>query len=221
MSTPPPPPPPKEDGSAPDALVEAVLGVLAVGAPVAATAAALAAVLGVAVGVALAFLGALGAAVLASFTHATAGGRPTTAAGIAAAANLRYRAAFIINALRRIAAAPDMGVAIRREVDFFHAHLRAGERRLVMGRRVDAMRRAHGDLLGWYAKNDARTSAECRAASGRNFLALSPPVIGYPGGVHPHCRCLPGPPFPGAKMVDASLTVRRSDAASGFHRRSS
>lgn len=217
MSTPPAPPAEQQDD---DALTEAVLGLLAAGASVEATAAALAAVLGVASAVALAFLRALGGVMLESFKQATTAARPVSAAGIAAAANLRYRAAFIKNAVRRIAAAPDKKLAIARELTFFKAHLVAGKRRLLMGKRVDVARGRWGDLLGWYAKMDARTSAECRAADGRNFEVLAPPVIGYPGSVHPHCRCVPGPPFPGAKMVNDSLTVRRSDAASGFHRRS-
>lgn len=221
MTTPPPASgAAQDDSTASDELTEAVLAVLAVGAPVAATAASLAAILGVTVAVALAFLSALGAEVLATFKRASTAGRPGTAAGIAARANLRYRAAFIINAIRRVAAAPDKKAAIAREMDFFKAHLKAGQRRVLVGKRVDVARKRYGSLLGWYAKMDARTSAECRAANGRNFLALEPPVIGYPGGVHPNCRCVPGPPFPGAKMVDSSLTVRRSDAASGFHRRS-
>jgi hypothetical protein len=215
--TTPPPPPPEDDGE----LTEAVLALLAVNASLEATAASLAVVLAVPVSVCLAFLTALGKAALKAFRGATVKPKTLTAEGIADRANLRYRAAFIRNALRRIAAAPDKKIALKRELSFWKAHIRAGQRRKLMGKRVDFARGRYGELLGWYAKDDERTSDECRAADGRNFLAFTPPVIGYPGGVHPHCRCLPGPPYPGAKMVDDSLTVRRSDAASGFHRRSS
>lgn len=203
-----------------DALTDAVLALLAVDAGVDATAASLAVVLAIPAAVALAFLRALGAKVLSAFKQATLAPAAGSAVGITAAANMRYRAAFIKNALRRIAAAPDVKIALKRELGFFVAHVDAGKRRKVMGKRVDFARGKYGDLLGWYAKMDKRTSAECRAANGRNFEALVPPVIGYPGSVHPHCRCVPGPPFEGAKMVNDSLTVRRSDAATGFYRRS-
>lgn len=209
--------PPEDDGE----LTEAILAILAISASLEATAAALAVVLAVPVSLCLAFLTALGKAALKAFRRATVKPKQTTAEGIADMANLRYRAAFIKNALRRISKAPDWKIALKRELSFWKAHIRAGQRRKLMGKRVDFVVKRHGELLGWYAKMDNRTSAECRAADGRNFLAFTPPVIGYPGGVHPHCRCIPGPPHPGAKMVDDSLTVRRSDAASGFHRRSS
>lgn len=202
-------------------LTEAVLALLAVDASLEATAAALSVVLAVPVSLCLQFLHALGKAALKAFRGATVKPKVPSAEKIADLANLRYRAAFIKNALRRILAAPDKKLALKRELDFWKAHIRAGQRRKLMGKRVDFVAKRHGELLGWYAKMDDRTSAECRAADGRNFLAFTPPVIGYPGGVHPHCRCVPGPPHPGAKMVDDSLTVRRSDAASGFHRRSS
>lgn len=55
--------------------------------------------------------------------------------------------------------------------------------------------------LEWQADLDEKTSPECRAAHGHVFDARSaPPVIGWPGAVHPHC-------FPG--------TVRVSSAAIG------
>lgn len=208
--------PPEDDGE----LVEAILSILALNAAVDATAASLAAVLGVPVSLALEFLQALGKAALKAFRGATVKPKVPTAEAIARRANLRYRAAFVIRALKRIMAAPDKKLALKRELDFWKGHLKANQRRVNVARRVDFVRARHGDLLGWYATMDKRTSAECRAADGRNFQALAPPVIGYPGGVHLHCRCVPGPPHPGAKMVDDSLTVRRSDAASGFHRRS-
>lgn len=209
--------PPEDDGE----LTEAILAILAINASMDATAAALSAVLAVPVGLCLAFLKQLGKAALKAFRRATVKPKTKSAEDIADRANLRYRAAFIKNALRRIWKAPDKKLALKRELDYWKAHIRAGQRRKLMGKRVDFVAKRHGELLGWYAKMDDRTSAECRAADGRNFLAFTPPVIGYPGSVHLHCRCIPGPPHPGAKMVDDSLTVRRSDAASGFHRRSS
>lgn len=57
-------------------------------------------------------------------------------------------------------------------------------------------------LLGWKATLDSRTSADCRWANGRNFNALVPPVIGYPGTVHESCRCRAGAPYPTRKRVE-------------------
>lgn len=206
---------PQQDQSATEEEIAAILAVLAIGAAVDATAKALAGVLLIPVNIAGAFLAGIGAEALKSFTHPTGQG---SARALAKKANLRYRAAFIINALRRIAAAPDWKTALKREIGFWKAHTRASTRRMTVARRIDASRKLYGDMLGWYATMDERTSSECRAADHRNFEALQPPVIGFPGSVHPHCRCLPGPPIPGAKMVNDSLTVRRSDAASGFYR---
>jgi hypothetical protein len=207
---------PEEDG----ALVEAILAILAIDATLDATAKALATVLVVPLKVALDFLKALGKAALEAFKLK---GDPRklpipTAVEIAKRANLRYRAAFVIRALRRIAAAPDKKLALKRELEFWQAHKKACERRLTMARRTAWAQGRYGELLGWYSKMDARTTAECRAADHRNFHATQPPVIGYPGSVHMFCRCVPGPPFEGAKMVDDSLTVRRHGP--GFHRRS-
>lgn len=207
--------PQQQNQSATDEEIAAILAVLALGAAVDATAKALAGVLLVPLPIAGAFLAGIGAEALKAFTQSAKG---TTARAIALRANLRYRAAFIINALRRIAAAPDWKTALKRELGFWKAHTTASKRRSTIARRIDAARKLYGDMLGWYATMDTRTSGECRAADHRNFNALQPPVIGYPGSVHPHCRCLPGPPIPGAKMVDDSLTVRRADSASGFYR---
>ena len=68
---------------------------------------------------------------------------------------------------------------------------------------------SYGDLLGWYTVRDARTSAECLAADGRNFSASAPPLIGYPGAVHPHCRCYPGPAHPGGRMLPSVREPQR------------
>lgn len=205
--------PQQQPESATDEEIAAILAILLLGYGVKETAQALAGVLLIPVNIALAFLKGLGSEALKSFTRPTGG---TSARALAKKANLRYRAAFIINALRRIAAAPDWKTALKRELGFWKAHTAASARRMTVARRIDASRKLYGDVLGWYATMDNRTTAECRAADHRNFNALQPPVIGFPGSVHPRCRCLPGPPFPGAKMVDDSLTVRRSGP--GFYR---
>jgi HK97 family phage prohead protease len=57
-------------------------------------------------------------------------------------------------------------------------------------------------LLGWYAHISPATCARCLAADGKNFDALEPPPIGYPGTVHPHDHCLPGPPHATDERVE-------------------
>jgi uncharacterized protein with gpF-like domain len=61
-----------------------------------------------------------------------------------------------------------------------------------------------GLLLGWNTVIDSHTSPECLAANGHNFRADHMPKIGYPGAVHPHCRCYAGPPRPGANLLAAA-----------------
>lgn len=192
--------------------ISAVLMVLAVGGSLAATGAALAAVLKVPAGIVLELLEKLGEAALKPFRRSPG---ESSAVQLTERANLRFRAAFLVVAFRRIVA----GGTVARELTLWQAHRRAQARRLRMARRVDEQRWLHGELLGWHATLDRRTSGECRAADGRNFYSLRAPVIGYPGTVHMHCRCQPGAPFVGAKLVDESLTVRRSDAATGFYPR--
>jgi hypothetical protein len=59
----------------------------------------------------------------------------------------------------------------------------------------------HGNLLGWNTVIDERTSAECRAADGKNYYATAMPDIGFPGSVHPACRCYPSGPHPGGRLL--------------------
>lgn len=214
-------PQPQAPQQTPEDEVAAVVGLLATGAALGAVASALAAFLKVPLTAAVGALGIVGAGTLASFTQ-DAGGSGLGASGgpvaIERRANLRYRAAYIINAARRIAAAPDKKAAVARERAYWAGHQRASARRTKMAKRTAAAGRKWGPLVGWYATMDNRTTSECRAANGRNFQVAAPPVIGYPGTVHMHCRCLPGAPHPGAKMVDDSTTVQGSDAASRFHR---
>lgn len=60
-------------------------------------------------------------------------------------------------------------------------------------------------ILGWKAQMDDRTTAECRAADGKNWILERPPKIGLPGTVHVHCRCQPVPPYPTRRLVDGGL----------------
>lgn len=148
--------------------------------------------------------------------------RPVDPVAISKEANGRYRAVFLINAARRVQgrvnAGQDLLEAIDTEIPNWRSHLVASDRRLQAARQVRMAALAHGRVLGWYAVMDERTTAECRAADHRNFRADLPPVIGYPGGVHPRCRCRPGPPWPSSGLVDDSLVVRRAGSATGFEK---
>jgi hypothetical protein len=91
--------------------------------------------------------------------------------------------------------AEDTGEALHRERRYYLQHELARRRRQAVARTVDAAASIHGPVLGWWTHKDDRTTPECRAADGTNFVVGEMPVIGYPGGVHMYCRCWPGPPF--------------------------
>jgi hypothetical protein len=91
--------------------------------------------------------------------------------------------------------------SVQRERRFYAQHLMAIWQRSQAGAQVDSAQMTYGNLLGWHALRDKNTSADCLAADGRNFYADHMPLIGYPGAVHPHCRCQAGTPFPGARLL--------------------
>lgn len=141
--------------------------------------------------------------------------------------NLQRRAAFVLAAARRIGAdltaarsrgqsiPGTLAQAIKRERRFYAQHLIATWQRSQAGAQVDGEAMTRGLLLGWHAVHDTRISAECRQADGKNFYADHMPLIGYPGAVHPHCRCRAGAPFPGARLVPSyglpsAATYRRA-----------
>jgi hypothetical protein len=97
--------------------------------------------------------------------------------------------------------------AMPAERRYFGQHIEAAWTRARAAAQVDSAYQAYGPLLGWYSVNDSRTSAECRAANRGNFFVDAPPAIGWPGSVHPHCRCYPGVPVPGGRML-ATFTRR-------------
>lgn len=137
--------------------------------------------------------------------------------------NLLRRAQFALAAGRRVtrdlAAARSHGqplssaltTSVLRERRYFGQHLDAMWNRAKAAAQVDSAAMSYGNLLGWNTVNDARTSAECRAADGKNFEATARPLIGWPGAVHPHCRCYPGPAHVGARMLPSAYhgSVRR------------
>lgn len=156
------------------------------------------------------------------------GAKGAQATGQAMAATLRaeaaYRAAYLAHGSVRVQNAVNAGKsldqAVADEMRFYRMHLQAQENRRRAAAVVDRVARpvdmqaAYGPaappgeggtvmLAGWRARLDLRTSPECRAADGCNFRVDVPPVIGYPGTVHLHCRCVPVAPYKGAPVLDA------------------
>lgn len=99
--------------------------------------------------------------------------------------------------------------ALPRERRWFSAHIQASWQRATAAQQADLAALSYGPVLGWYAVHDARTSAECKAADGRNFSVTAMPRIGWPGAVHPHCRCYPGPAHIGARMLPSTYEPAR------------
>ena len=137
--------------------------------------------------------------------------------------NLLRRAQFAVMAARRIDLAltrahsrgesmpQALAGAVQLERRYYAQHLMAIWGRQKAGAQVDSAAMTYGRLIGWHTVRDKKTSAECLAADGKNFYADHMPVIGYPGTVHPHCRCLPGAPFPrGAILPSYGLKLRRA-----------
>lgn len=134
--------------------------------------------------------------------------------------NVRRRASYLINAGRRVSRAYESGGiaslrdAYERERTYWRQHRDAGIRRMRAAEAVGtAMEHYSEVLLGWHATLDDRTSVDCRMAHGRNFNPSRIPPIGYPGTVHPHCRCKPGYPFATRLRVEKIRPEHRSDAA--------
>jgi hypothetical protein len=127
--------------------------------------------------------------------------------------NHARRAQFVIASVRRLTAdlttasahGDSLLVALQRglarERRYYQQHLDAAWNRSMAAAQADLAYLSYGPLLGWYATMDSKTSAECRAADGKNFTAEAMPLIGYPGMVHPHCRCRPGQAHAGASML--------------------
>lgn len=119
--------------------------------------------------------------------------------------NQLRNAAYVYTSAQRIRSEISSGMsredAEEREQHYFRMHLHAVSQRQHAANRIDGLAMQHGDILGWYAVPDAKTTAECRAANGKNFRATIPPVIGWPGIVHTNCRCYPGPPWPRGRML--------------------
>jgi hypothetical protein len=94
--------------------------------------------------------------------------------------------------------------ALATERRYYLMHLAAMKNRANAAAETDKAAAKYGNLLGWKARMDDRTSAECRIANGQNYYASSIPDIGIPGAVHPSCRCKPVRPWPGGKLLPGS-----------------
>ena len=131
--------------------------------------------------------------------------------------NLMRRAQFLVASARRMSAGLvravsggqrwDVAGAISGERRFYGQHMMSSWARMRAAAQVDTASMEHGRLLGWYTVLDAKTSPECIAANRHNFWADDMPAIGYPGAVHLNCRCMPGPPVPGAALVGTGRRV--------------
>lgn len=133
----------------------------------------------------------------------------------AAKAERYFRAAYVINASRRIeqsvADGATLGEALNKELPYFTAHEAARDERLGAAAKVGIAAQLHGPLLGWYLDPLLNNDPECIAADGHNFYADEGTVIGLPGMVHRFCGCEAGPPHEGATLVNEALrgVIRR------------
>jgi SPP1 gp7 family putative phage head morphogenesis protein len=207
-----PPSLPPEEGAPPptaqqvndNAVIATVAGILATGLPVASA--------GAYVIVALTGAGITTAAAMAAWKLLAATLTPEDQHGPAgraiASMESSYRAAYLVNASRRIMVSlktGDLKRALSAEAGYFKMHLQATAKRKAVGKQVDAQVAIHGKTLGWKAVMDTRTSAECAAMDGENFSVDDPPVIGWPGTVHLHCRCKAVAPFASADAVPSRV----------------
>lgn len=185
------------DSSQTEAEIVAVLAVLTAGPPLAA------AIQAISVAVKMppkAILGVLAAMKYKPGKKASVKGLGPVAA--AHRANLRYRAAYLLKAARRLADADDMGAALQREKALFKAHQDACARRVDGAKASVKMKTVtNSHVLGWGGILDDRTTPDCRWLIGKNFTVDNPPDGLHPGGRHPRCRCYPTPAYVGKPVV--------------------
>jgi hypothetical protein len=130
---------------------------------------------------------------------------PLSAAGHIARTVMPRHAAYALNAVKRLVRDPSSIAAERR---YLAQHLNAERIRKEAAAQVDEARGKYGDILGWKAQMDERTTPECAAANGTNFHALVPPAIGYPGTLHGGtCRCKAVAPFRAGVREPARVLV--------------
>jgi SPP1 gp7 family putative phage head morphogenesis protein len=131
---------------------------------------------------------------------------PAVMASLSAEAS--FRAAYLVNAAVRLQNSLDAGMsptdAVAAETKFYELHQAAQINRRNAAQQVDRVS-VDGEA-GWKATLDSKTSPECAAADGSNFRVDDPPSIGYPGAVHPHCRCRAVRPYRDAGYVEDALS---------------
>jgi hypothetical protein len=117
-----------------------------------------------------------------------------------------YDVAFLILGAQRIQSAMSKGVpteqAVVTEATYDKMHDKANAARTRATAQAKSVVRSQGPIVGWYAHYDSKTSPECRLANGNNFDAMEGTLIGYPGSVHPYCRCWTGPPHANGQWVN-------------------
>lgn len=207
MATQPKRPPPKKQGLSDAQIVVLIAGALATGASVQAMAAVLSPEIGIPKDV---LRRALTIATSRPIRYSVTVIASATASAESQSLESHYRALYVLNAARRLESAKDPAAALEAEKRFFNQHIAAVGKRRESATTVDKAQHRYGDLLGWHAKMDNRTSAECRAANGKNFNATKMPDIGYPGAVHPFCRCKPGKAFVTSQTVYSIQPERRT-----------
>lgn len=143
------------------------------------------------------------------------------------------RATYLVKATQRLSAAyatkdkAIIGEARKAETKLMAAHNSMQVERgraekllikVVGNKKIDA----NGELLlGWYAHISDNTCARCLLADGSNFNALKPPPIGWPGTVHPHDHCLPGPAHKTLSRVEeVDVNERTAQVRAAAKRRS-
>lgn len=139
--------------------------------------------------------------------------------------NAARRAQYVLAAAKRVTVAAREAQAkgqpvaaaieaqIAREQRYYSQHQAAMWNRAAAAGKTDMAALEHGNLLGWNAVKDGHTSAECRRADGKNYMASRMPKIGFPGSVHPSCRCFPGAAHPGAPMLQSGYTFGYGERA--------
>lgn len=182
--------------------IEAIAAALAVGASARATASLLSPKIGIPVP---ALLPVLLIAMSKPMDYGLSGGVSAPASLESQDIERLFRAQFVLAGSRRVLAALRAGIAARQalapEQRYFAQHIVAMRKRRDAAAIADRLATLYGATLGWHAILDSRTSPECREAHGKNFTVGERPAIGYPGAVHPHCRCKPGRPFATSSTV--------------------
>lgn len=118
---------------------------------------------------------------------------------------LLRRGLYAVNAARRVAgevaAGKPVSEALAKERSNFDSHKAAGKQRVEADRDLDAARRRHGPVLGWYLGPAEQHCEICPPLAGNNFYADNPPSAGPPGGVHPNCKCRAGRKHPAGRLL--------------------